>query len=56
MEHNFKQCAHIPQKQRSKPFAKSFGTKKIRKSSYTIPERPLEERHGEQTKAKTNAF
>jgi hypothetical protein len=53
VEHNFEQCAHIPQKQRSKPFAKSFGTKKILKSSYT---RPLKERHGEQTKAKTNAL
>jgi hypothetical protein len=47
VEHDIEPCAHIPQKKRSKPLAKSFGTKKIHKSSYTILEGPLEEKCGE---------
>jgi hypothetical protein len=39
-----------------KPFAKSFGTKLYRKSSYTIPKGPPEETRAKQIKAKINAF
>jgi hypothetical protein len=42
-------------KKRLKPLTKSSRTKQSYRSSYTIPKRPLEERHGERTKAETNA-
>jgi hypothetical protein len=47
-------CPHILKKS-SKPFVKSSGTKQCHKSSYTISERPPEERHGEQTNVEINA-
>jgi hypothetical protein len=47
-------CPHISKK-RSKPFAKSSGTKQSHKSSYTIPKGPPEGRCGEQAKTNINA-
>jgi len=47
-------CPHTLKK-RSKPLIESFGIKQFRKSSYTIPKRPSEERCGEQAKVETNA-
>ncbi len=47
-------CPHTS-KERSKPLAESSRTKHFRKSSYTIPKGPPEEKHGEWTKASTNA-
>jgi hypothetical protein len=47
-------CPHTLKK-RSKPFVKSCRTKQYHKSSYTIPEGPLEERCGEEAKVHINA-
>jgi len=47
-------CLHTSKKI-LKPLAKSFGAKQSHKNSYTIPKGPLEEGHGEQTKAMINA-
>jgi hypothetical protein len=44
-------CPHTSKK-RSKPFAKSFGTKQYHKSSYTILKGPPKEKRGEQNKYK----
>ncbi len=46
-------CPHTSKK-RLKPLAKAYGTKQFGRSSYTIFEKPLEERHGEWVKVKTN--
>jgi len=46
-------CPHTSKK-RLKPLVEAFGTKQFGRSSYTIFERPLEERHGERAKVKTN--
>jgi len=43
-------------KQKLKPLTKSSGTKQYRKSSCTIFEGLLDERHGECIKAKINAY
>jgi hypothetical protein len=40
----------------SKPILKSYKTKQSCKSSYTILERPLGERHGEHAKVKINVL
>jgi hypothetical protein len=42
-------------KKKSKPLAKSSKTKQFHKSSYTILEGLLDERHGERIKTKINA-
>jgi len=48
-------CLHISNK-RWKPLIKSLGTKQFCKSSYTIFEKPSDERHGKQATIKINAF
>jgi hypothetical protein len=47
-------CPHTL-KRNKKPFAKSSRTKQFRKSSYTILEKSLNERHGECAKMVINA-
>jgi hypothetical protein len=42
-------------KKEIKPLAESSRTKQSRKSSYTILEKPLDEKHGECVKEKINA-
>jgi hypothetical protein len=46
-------CPHTFKK--SKSLTKSYGTKQYHKSSYTIHERPPNEKHGEHTTTKKNA-
>jgi hypothetical protein len=47
-------CPHTFKKN-SKPLAKVIGTKQYRKSSYTILEGPLNERHNEHARMEINA-
>jgi hypothetical protein len=46
---------HISKK-RSKPLARSLGTKQSHKNSYTIPKIPPDERPRKHVKVKINAF
>jgi len=39
----------------SKSLTKSYGTKQYHKNSYTMHEKPLDEKHGEHTKTQINA-
>jgi hypothetical protein len=52
-EHNYEWCTHTSQKQiKTKPLLESSKTKQSCKSSYTILEGQLDERHGEYVKTK----